>query len=47
MTIKEANEILKEYNVWRRGGDVPHARPKILGEAIDTITEFVDSKLNG
>lgn len=42
MTIKEANEILKKYNVWRRGADVPHVRPKVLGEAIDTITDYID-----
>ena len=36
MTDKQAMEILKEYNTWRRGSEVPLiSTPKEIGAAID------------
>lgn len=37
MKIKEAIQILKLHNVWRRGAKVVMIAPKELGEAMDTI----------
>lgn len=41
MTIKEANDLLTYYNVWRRGADTEQPDPKALGEAIDVMTAYV------
>lgn len=45
MNIKEANEILKRHNLWRRGVEIEMENPTNLGEAIDVITKFVDEHL--
>lgn len=39
MEIKQAVEILKAHNEWRKGADTPHTEPKDLGDAIDTVIE--------
>lgn len=42
MTVKEANEILKRHNMWRRGAEIEMEKPTKLGIAIDVVTSFVD-----
>lgn len=37
MNLKEAIEILKTHNQWRRGALIEQASPKELGIAIDII----------
>jgi len=39
MTIKEAHELLRYYNRWRRGEDIEMPDPKEVGEAIDVAIE--------
>ena len=39
MTYKEAIEILRSHNEWRRGAEIPMTDPKALGEAIDCVVE--------
>lgn len=40
MEIKEAIEILRSHNEWRRGAPVLMETPAKLGEAIDTVVQF-------
>lgn len=43
MTLKEAIEVLRRHNKWRRGDDsVPETNPTTLGLAIDTIIKDFD-----
>lgn len=43
MTLKDAIEILRKHNKWRRGDDsVPETNPNTLGLAIDTIIKDFD-----
>lgn len=37
MTTAEAIEILKYFNKWRRGADIPQPNPTEIGKAIDKI----------
>ena len=50
MSPHEAAKVLAEHNLWRRGqepfpsgGEMPHT-PKLVGEAIDTLVNFVREK---
>lgn len=36
--LKEAQELLKTYNRWRRGEDLPAPDPVEIGKAIDKLT---------
>ena len=43
MTIKQATDVLKKYNKWRRGeikDNIERVNPALYGKAIDTVTEF-------
>lgn len=44
MTIEEATQILKHHNKWRRDetGKLKLANPKLIGEAIDTVIQFIE-----
>lgn len=44
MELKQAIEILRKHNEWRRGAEIPMTDPKILGEAIDCVVENFDAK---
>jgi len=45
MTLKEATAILKKHNIWRRGDeDLAMTEPRILGEAIDIIVDYLEDK---
>jgi hypothetical protein len=37
-SLKDAQELLKTYNRWRRGEDVTHIDPSEIGKAIDKLT---------
>lgn len=39
MELKQAIEILKSHNEWRRGAEILMTDPTTLGEAIDTIVD--------
>lgn len=50
MTIKEAYEILTQYNLWRRDNHIPNKyempNPTQLGIAIDTAINVLRDKLH-
>jgi hypothetical protein len=41
VTLFEATCILAAYNEWRRGAEMPHPSPRVIGEAIDIILEHL------
>lgn len=43
MNIKEAIEILKRHNKWRRGAEIPMENPTIIGIAIDTVINYYEN----
>lgn len=44
MTTKEAIEILKVHNKWRRGAEIPMLHPTEIGVAIDKAIEVMEGK---
>ena len=42
MTPTETTTILRQFNVWRRGADVPQPKPREIGEAIDAAVEMIE-----
>ena len=46
MTITEAVEILKYFNKWRRGAEIPQPDAKKVGEAIDIAIKALDNLPN-
>ena len=44
MNIKEAVELLKKYNLWRRDNNQVHEMPNPtqIGIAIDAVTEYFE-----
>jgi hypothetical protein len=44
MTIKQAVEILKLYNEWRRGEEIKMPNPAKIGEAIDVAIKELERK---
>lgn len=44
MTTKEALEILKVHNDWRRGAEIPMPHPTEIGVAIDKAIEVMEGK---
>jgi len=45
MKLEQAIDILEEYNLWRRGEESPQPDPKEVGEAIDTVLDFINELL--
>ncbi len=43
MTTQEATQLLKEYNVWRRGAELEQPNPTVIGKAIDTLLAHVET----
>lgn len=39
MGKEKALEILIEYNLWRRGAEIPQPHPFVIGQAIDVAIE--------
>ena len=46
MTIKQAYNILKRHNKWRRGADIKMTNPLKLGIAIETVLTYLELKLD-
>jgi hypothetical protein len=49
MTPKQAAEILRKHNEWRRFDGEPEnspqmLHPKLIGEAIDVAVEYIESQ---
>jgi hypothetical protein len=42
ITTKEAIEILRKHQEWRRGDDADALNPKVIGRAIDAILAHFD-----
>ena len=42
MTPAETTTILRQFNEWRRGADVPQPKPREIGEAIDAAVEMIE-----
>lgn len=46
--IRAAAKVLREHNVWRRGGDEQSEGvmqdPQLIGEAIDTLCAFAEKQ---
>ena len=42
MTPSEVTTILRQFNVWRRGADVPQPKSREIGEAIDAAIEMIE-----
>jgi hypothetical protein len=43
--LREAVEILRKHNEWRRGAVIPQESPGVIGAAIDVVCELVPSIL--
>ena len=42
MTPAEVAAILRQFNEWRRGGDIDQPGPLAVGEAIDAAVEIIE-----
>jgi hypothetical protein len=45
MTIQESLSILRIYQQWRMGADIPMLEPKEITEAINTVLEYIPQVL--
>jgi len=46
METKEALDILKRHNIWRRGADIEPINPERLGKALDKAIEVLGSDVS-
>ena len=44
MTPTETITILRQFNEWRRGGDIEQPGPLAVGEAIDAAIEMIEEQ---
>jgi hypothetical protein len=42
MSIQEAITIIKDYQIWRRGGTHPMPNPTYIGQAFDVLVAYVE-----
>ncbi len=42
--MKETIQLLKEYNIWRRGAEMEQPNPTVIGDAIDKLIRYVEGK---
>lgn len=42
MSIKTALQIIKDYQIWRRGGTHPMPNPTYIGQAFDVLVAYVE-----
>jgi len=42
MTIQTALQIIKDYQIWRRGGQNPMLNSTYIGEALDVLIAYVE-----
>jgi hypothetical protein len=45
MTIQEAIKILRKHNEWRRGNNDEQEDPKVIGQALDKLLDYLDAGL--
>lgn len=45
MNIKEAIEIVENYNKWRIGADIPMPKSNITTQALNVMLEFVKDRI--
>jgi hypothetical protein len=45
LSWQQASNILERHNRWRRGEDIPMENPTILGIAIDTVLNELESAM--
>ena len=43
MSIQTALQIIKDYQIWRRGGQNPMPNPTYIGQAFDVLIKYVES----
>lgn len=43
MKIDKAVQVLRKHNEWRKGAEIPQLDPHEIGDAIDTVCNFVES----
>ena len=41
MSIETALQIIKDYQIWRRGGQNPMPNPTYIGQALDVLIAYV------
>lgn len=44
MTKKEAIEVLRHHNEWRRGADIQQLNPETIGKAIDYAIKYLENE---
>jgi hypothetical protein len=44
MSIQTALQVIKDYQVWRRGGTHPMPNPSYIGQALDVLIAYVEQK---
>jgi hypothetical protein len=44
MSIQTALQIIKDYQIWRRGGQNPMPNPTYIGQAFDLLIAYVEQK---
>lgn len=42
MSIQTALQIIKDYQIWRRGGQNPMPNPTYIGQAFDVLIAYVE-----
>ena len=42
MSIETALQIIKDYQIWRRGGQNPMPNPTYIGQAFDVLIAYVE-----
>jgi hypothetical protein len=42
MSIQTALQIIKDYQIWRRGGTHPMPNPTYIGQALDVLIAYVE-----
>jgi hypothetical protein len=44
MTLQEATNILRHFQLWRLGEEITQLEPKVITQAIDTILKNFDER---
>lgn len=43
--LKNACELLRHFNEWRRGGDGEMPNPAEIGKALDLVLDYVENQM--
>ena len=46
MNKQDVVKILKQYNEWRKGSEIPQPNPKLIGEVIDEAIKIIENEHN-